>query len=64
MKETGAIKISNAVEFFPHQITMPGTLTEDRLAAVIDNLQATLHNPHWKLPLILKGSKTNNAIEK
>ena len=64
MKKTGAIKISNAVEFFPHQITMPGTSTEDRLAAALDNLQAVLNKPHWKLPLILKGSETNDAIGK
>ena len=64
MKETGAIKISDAVEFFPHQITMPGTLTEDRLAAAFDDLQAALNELHWKLPLILKGSKTNDALEK
>ena len=62
MKKTGAIKISNAVEFFPHQITMPGTSTEDRLAGVLDDLKTVIQNPHWKLPLILKGSKTNDAI--
>ena len=62
VKKTGAIKIFNAVEFFPHQITMPGAPTDNRLATVLDNLKIVLKNPHWKLPLILKGSKTNDAI--
>lgn len=63
MKKTGAIKISNAVEFFPHQITMPETSTEDCLSAVLNNLKTILAKPHWKLPLLIKGSKTNDALE-
>ena len=54
MKKTGGIKISNAVEFFPHQITMPGSSTEDRLAGCFDDITAVLKDPHWKLSLILK----------
>ena len=64
MKKMGAIEISNAVEFFPHQITMPGTSMEDHLSAVLDNLKAVLTKPHRNLPPIIKGSKTNDAIEK
>ena len=63
MKKTGAIKISNAVEFFPHQITMLGTSTEDQLAGVLDDLKTVLQNLHWKLPLrLIEGSKTDNTI--
>ena len=64
MKKIGAIKISNAVEFLPHQIIIPGTSTEVQLAAVLGDLKTALKNPHWKLPLLIKGSKTNNAVKK
>ena len=43
---------------------MPKTSSEDRLAAVLEDLHEVLKKPHPKTPFLDKGTSTNNAISK
>ena len=43
---------------------MPKTSSEDRLAAVLEDLKEVLKHPHPKTPFLEKGTKTNDAITK
>ena len=43
---------------------MPQTLSEDRLAATLEDLNAILKNPHGKTPFLEQGTPKNDAIRK
>ena len=62
--ETHATRISDTVEFFPKLVQMPKTSSEDRLAAILEDLKEVLKHPHPKTPFLDKGTKTNDAITK
>ncbi len=60
--ETGGIRNSARVEFFPKHVQMPKTSSEDRLAAVLEDLKEALKTPHPSTPFTQQGTTTNNAI--
>ena len=62
--ETHATRISDTVDFFPKMVQMPKTSSEDRLAAVLEDLKEVLKNPHPKTPFLDKGTPSNDAIAK
>ena len=62
--ETHVTRISDTVEFFPKLVQMPKTSSEDRLAAILEDLKEVLKKPHPKTPFLNKGTETNDAIAK
>ena len=52
------------VSFFPKHVQIPKTLSEDRLAATLEDLSEILKKPHPKTPFLQQGTETNDAIRK
>ena len=64
MPTTKVIQISDTVEYFPHLVQMPKTSSNNRLSAVLENLNEVLKHPHPNTPFLDKGTTTNDAISK
>ena len=63
IKETGGMRDSATVEFFPKYVQMPKTSSKDRLAAVLEDLvEIVKHKKHPARPSLQLGTETNDAI--
>ena len=62
--ETGGVRTAATVSFFPKHVQIPKTLSEDRLAATLEDLSEILKKPHPKTPFLQQGTETNDAIRK
>ena len=62
--ETGAVHDADTVQFFPENIQLPETSTEDYLKQASNDILSILRNPPSSLPYLQAGSETKNAIAK
>ena len=52
----------DTIEFFPQQVQMPKTSSEDTLAQATENLGEILQKSHPPTSFLDQGTKTNDAI--
>ena len=59
---TQSERVSDTVEFYPHNAIMPASSSNDRLIMILTDLLDVLKHPHPASPILRLGTDINDAI--